>query len=198
MAGRLTAAVHARRGPSGPGVEAIPFGTRPSRPAQAVVERDPERALAAVAARRRLGGTRIGASLREVSVEWGPPDAGPRRRPVIVSEGERDDPDLVASGGWRGSRGSPAHSSGSIHSRGTPTTSCSRAECRRRFPTRPLPSRREPLRSRGARWRPCRHRQATRCIGADGRACWHCVAMRLGSSTWPPHDDPSTPLPTRS
>jgi hypothetical protein len=91
--------MHAAVG-SGPGVEAFAFGTRLSRLTPAVVVRDPERALAAVAERvvDWAGGTRIGESLRQFNAEWGRRAHVRGAVVVIVSDGwEREDPELVAA-----------------------------------------------------------------------------------------------------
>jgi uncharacterized protein with von Willebrand factor type A (vWA) domain len=91
--------VHAAVG-SGPGVEAFAFGTRLSRLTPAVLVRDPERALAAVAARvvDWAGGTRIGESLRQFNTEWGRRSHVRGAVVVILSDGwERESPELVAA-----------------------------------------------------------------------------------------------------
>jgi uncharacterized protein with von Willebrand factor type A (vWA) domain len=91
--------MHAAVG-SGPGVEVFAFGTRLSRLTPAVVARDPERALAAVAQRVAdwSGGTRIGDSLRQFNAEWGRRTNVRGAVVVIASDGwERDDTRLVAT-----------------------------------------------------------------------------------------------------
>jgi uncharacterized protein with von Willebrand factor type A (vWA) domain len=90
--------VHAAVG-AGPGVEAFAFGTRLSRLTPSLLLRDPDRALAAVAARvvDWAGGTRIGESLRQFNAEWGRRAHVRGAVVVILSDGwERDDPDLIA------------------------------------------------------------------------------------------------------
>lgn len=81
------------------GVEVFAFGTRLTRLTSELARRDPDRAIAAAAARVQDwdGGTRIGLAVETLNRRWGP--AGITRGAVVVicSDGlERDDPDRLA------------------------------------------------------------------------------------------------------
>jgi uncharacterized protein with von Willebrand factor type A (vWA) domain len=90
--------VHAVVG-TGRGVEAFAFGTRLTRLTPELAERDPEKALAAAAARvvDWTGGTRIGASLKAFNDEWGRRALTRGAVVVIASDGwERGEAAAVA------------------------------------------------------------------------------------------------------
>jgi uncharacterized protein len=89
--------IHAARG-TGRRVEAFAFGTRLTRLTPELGSRDPERALAAAAARVAdwSGGTRIGGSLKAYNDEWGRRSLSQGAVVVILSDGcERGDTELV-------------------------------------------------------------------------------------------------------
>src|SRR5439155_14521716 len=83
---------------SGRGVEVFAFGTRLTRLTPELARRDPERALAAAAARvvDWASGTRIGASLKAFNDVWGRRALSRGAVVVVVSDGwERQDAALV-------------------------------------------------------------------------------------------------------
>jgi hypothetical protein len=84
---------------SGAPLEVFVFGTRLTRITRELGPRDPDRALARVAARVAdwSGGTRIGASLRELNRRWVRRAIRSGAVVLLVSDGwERDDPALLA------------------------------------------------------------------------------------------------------
>jgi uncharacterized protein with von Willebrand factor type A (vWA) domain len=84
---------------SGAPLEVFVFGTRLTRITRELGTRDPDRALARVAARVAdwSGGTRIGASLRELNRRWVRRAIRSGAVVLLVSDGwERDDPAVLA------------------------------------------------------------------------------------------------------
>lgn len=81
------------------GVEVFAFGTRLTRLTYELARRDPDRAIAAAAARVQDwdGGTRIGQAIETLNRRWGPTGITRGAVVVICSDGlERDDPDRLA------------------------------------------------------------------------------------------------------
>ena len=93
------AALPARGGRRGRGVEAFAFGTRLTRLTAELRTRDPEQALEARARERVVdwaSGTRIGASLKRYNDVWGRRALTRGAVVLIASDGwEREDPELV-------------------------------------------------------------------------------------------------------